>query len=156
MRVVVIFPSNSAGKQICIFVKIWNNLNWERLTEDTGNCFTYFITFRQSQCSHTTLCKESITWKNVWPSDQPHQNKSWWCVSSHLCVPFLLSSDQLGDSTLHPPCSSYHMNNFCHGVDHCLLTKKTTFVQVSDQIPCWDRSIHKNVFCLFVYFFCLF
>lgn len=115
---------------------------------------TCFTNFRHSQHSHTTSCRQlllyCITWRNEWPSDQPHWSKSWWCVSSHLCVPFPLSSDQSGGSTLHPPCSSRRTNSICHGSDRYLVRKKTTSLQVSDQTPilgCFGTpSTHKDVF----------
>lgn len=129
------------------------SLNSGCLLAETVTCFTCFMKFTYSHYSQTTSCWWlCITWRNVWPSDQPHWSKSWWCASSHLCVLFPLSSDQSGGSTLRPQRSSHHMSNICHGSDRYLVTKKTTFLQVSEQIPILDfetsstcKQIHAEV-----------
>lgn len=73
---------------------------------------------------HKRVWWHHVTWRNAWRFDQPHWSKSWLYVSSRLCVPFPLSSGQLGGSTLHPQRCGHHNNSIDHGLDCCLEMKR--------------------------------
>lgn len=81
----------------------------------------------------TWILLYSITWRNAWLSDPPHWSKSWSCVSSHPCVLFPRSSERSGGSKPRPLRSCRCTNSIGHGLDHCLVMKKTNFS--ADQWP---------------------
>ena len=92
----------------------------------------------------------SITWRNAWLSDPPHWSKSWLCVSSHPCVLSPQSSERWVGSKPRLPRSCRRTNSIGHGLDHCLVMKKTNFS--ADQWPkhifgyLGTQKTHANMF----------